>query len=894
MDDAQGDDLLMSLVENALGRLPEDRGDWLRSACGGDAELFARVLSYVDAETEMKDFLARPLTACFRVADFRLAALESAFADDPFAPGELVVGRFRIARRVAEGGMGMVYEATDDRLQRRVAIKCAKAGFGNRLPPEVRHAREISHPNVCRIFDIHTASTAQGEIDFLTMEFLEGQTLAERLKAGPLAAPAARAIANQLCEGLAEAHRNYVVHGDLKSNNVILVRATPGAPERAVITDFGLARSRNKAGEASSSAQMASAPVGGAPGYMAPELSLGAKPSTASDVYALGAILRELVSGPRSAVFGRWAFRRWNAAIAKCLDPDPPRRFVDGVALRQALRPPLTRRWALGAVAATMLAASVSGVATFQRATAPKQMVRLALLPFQSAVDAADPAARLSHDTSARLAQLRGNAETKVVFVEGKGAAARQVDTVEKARMVFSATHVVQGRLEAKNPGTEDESDVLHVYLTDTESGVNKKEWTVQYKPAELRYAPVALAGMVTNSLNLPPLMTSATVINAAARQDYTTALSYMKGDIRPDDDIHLMKRVVMADPASALGYAGLAEAQSFKSRVSGDPVWTEKARESVRQAELRDPDLPEVHMIAGWLEKTSGHYEVAEAHFLRVIAIQRDNADAWRRLGQTYESGGHASEALDALKKALQFGPSGFRNHRELGVFYYRNNKFPEAVAEFGKMATLAPGLAESHRLLGETYYQMMRYREAESELAAGIRIQDTASAEQSLGAIFWDEKNDREAVERYLKALALGPQTSSLWLSLSFCYTEEGLQSKARDAFRRGLAASGKALAQDPRSGREHAMQAYFEAKLNDLARAETDADEALKLSQDDYTIQFAVLTYEAIGHRVTALSLLDGSPVTASEMSRYPGLEELRKDPRYTKLLDVKHIQ
>jgi serine/threonine protein kinase len=105
--------------------------------------------------------------------------------------------------------------AKEAKLERRVALKFAKAGFGKRLPPEVRHARQISHSNVCKIFDIHTAVTDRGEIDFLTMEFLEGDTLSDRLRAGPLPEPEARALARQLASGLAAAHANQVIHGDL-------------------------------------------------------------------------------------------------------------------------------------------------------------------------------------------------------------------------------------------------------------------------------------------------------------------------------------------------------------------------------------------------------------------------------------------------------------------------------------------------------------------------------------------------------------------------------------------------------------------------------------------------------------------------------------------------------
>src|SRR5947207_6937848 len=195
-------------------------------------------------------------------------------------------------RKVAQGGMGVVYEAWDEKLDRCIAIKCARTGFSGRLPPEVRNAREISHPNVCKIFEIHTASTERGAIDFIAMEFIEGETLAERLHRARLPEKEARTIALQLCAGLAEAHRNKVIHGDLKSNNVILSTGADGAV-RSVITDFGLARAPE------SSQSGAQSEVGGTPDYMAPELWKGGKATVASDIFALGVILHELVSGRR-------------------------------------------------------------------------------------------------------------------------------------------------------------------------------------------------------------------------------------------------------------------------------------------------------------------------------------------------------------------------------------------------------------------------------------------------------------------------------------------------------------------------------------------------------------------------------------------------------------------
>ena len=161
---------------------------------------------------------------------------------DPFCPGNLLIDRFRIKREIGSGGMGMVYEAMDEKLDRRVALKSARPGYRDRLPPEVRAARDVSHFNVCKVHDLHLATTAEGDVEFVSMEFIDGPTLSDRIsREGPVPEIEAREIARQICAGLAQAHRQGVVHADLKCANIILSQSSESGI-RAVITDFGLAK----------------------------------------------------------------------------------------------------------------------------------------------------------------------------------------------------------------------------------------------------------------------------------------------------------------------------------------------------------------------------------------------------------------------------------------------------------------------------------------------------------------------------------------------------------------------------------------------------------------------------------------------------------------------------
>src|SRR5262245_52598704 len=208
--ETERDERFMTLLETALSRPPSERRTYVNGACCDDPELCDALIQQIDCETRMGNFLLDPL-------------LQRHHIDHPFVPGDLLLGRFRIVSEVGEGGMGVIYEALDEKLNERRALKCAKPGFQRRLPPEARAAMRITHENVCRIYELHTVGTECGPIDFLSMEFLEGETLAERIKReGRLSSNEAKWILQQLCKGLGAAHRNQLLHRDLKSNNIMV------------------------------------------------------------------------------------------------------------------------------------------------------------------------------------------------------------------------------------------------------------------------------------------------------------------------------------------------------------------------------------------------------------------------------------------------------------------------------------------------------------------------------------------------------------------------------------------------------------------------------------------------------------------------------------------------
>ena len=277
--------------------------------------------------------------------------------------GQVLAGRFRIVRRIAQGGMGEVWEAEDlEFVGERVAVKTIRPEIArdawavSRFRREIQLSKKVTHPNVCRVFDLfHHDDPEDGpkeRITFLTMELLPGETLAARIgRGGAMAAGAVQPIARQMAAALAAAHAAGVVHGDFKSSNVMV--AGEGETARAVVTDFGLARREKPGSDRTSSA---SVNFGGTPAYMAPERVNGGGPSIAGDVYALGVVLYEMVTGrlpfegetpfaaaitneapPSPRRFAPDLDMAWERAILRCLAADPRGRFSRASEVARAL-----------------------------------------------------------------------------------------------------------------------------------------------------------------------------------------------------------------------------------------------------------------------------------------------------------------------------------------------------------------------------------------------------------------------------------------------------------------------------------------------------------------------------------------------------------------------------
>jgi serine/threonine protein kinase len=329
---------LKELFEGLADLAPEERVAYLDRVCGSDASMRAEIQRLLDADEKAGSFM--------RVPAVHWTSSTASESPAVFSPGEKVAGRFRIIRFLGQGGMGQVYQAEDEVLGGLVALKTVRPEIASdkqtfeRFKQEVRLAKEVTDENVCRVYDLDHHNVPP----FITMELVEGETLSARLRReGKMTMAEALPLVQHMAHGLHAAHEKGIIHRDFKPGNVMLTRTDSGEA-LAKVTDFGLARTAE--------CDNTSVPgkFTGTPGYMAPELLEGARATVASDIYALGLVVYEMVTGakpgyqrltepapsPRKQVPD--LDEKWESAILQCLERDPSRRFSSAAEVVRAIR----------------------------------------------------------------------------------------------------------------------------------------------------------------------------------------------------------------------------------------------------------------------------------------------------------------------------------------------------------------------------------------------------------------------------------------------------------------------------------------------------------------------------------------------------------------------------
>lgn len=869
----------MEIVQAALQQPLDERDTFVREACGDDDSLRREVTETVTWELRMGGFLRHPVLA-MKEPDRTLQA------------GQVIADRFVITRLIGEGGMGIVYEAFDRKRHQRVALKFAKAGFQRLLSPELEGALRVRHPNICLVNEIHTTLIDDCELDFLTMEYVEGVTLARSLEEdGKRPQKEALEIARQLCAGVAEAHRSGIIHRDLKSGNIMLA-STVSSGLRVVIMDFGLAGALGTDGA-----------EGGTPGYMAPELLDGAKASFSSDIYALGVILHEIVTDRMPvresedatseaepfvapSKLAKGLDPRWDRTILSCLNASPELRPSDARQVIASLeKRPLPKK-SLAALALLLLASlAIPQVREWVIDHVwPPPNVRLAILPLAGDSKSLAMAEGVLQDVTERVRRMRSGGRT-VVVIPPSEVVDRGVKTADEARAALHATDALD--IIVKNEGDD---LVAEGAVIDLATKTPLREFSGRYSPATIGSFPAALTGTVSAALRLGGPRTPETV-STAATPAYDRGLYLLRRDQQSfDDAIAAFEEAARLDPRSPLPAAALAEAHIMKFEQTAQQHCLDEARKALRSAENLNPDSPKVRLAAGWLKETTSQYEGALADYRRVLEFEPRNEEVFRRMAAVYDKLQMPSDAIAQYQNAIALDPGYYAGYHGMGVFYYYHGNYQEAAEQFQKSIDRAPGLYDEYTNLGAAFDELGRYDEAERAFLRSLNLRETPRALNNLGAMRAYQKRDDEAITYYARATTLDPSEYVYLENLADSYRRLRRLEEASAAYKKAMDLALAVLKQNPRLGYVRGFVGYISARLGDRQRAEDEIAQALQLSPSETkVIRNAVLTYETLGERDRAIQVLDGAPLQLlRELDRQPDLAEFRQDPRFRKLV------
>jgi eukaryotic-like serine/threonine-protein kinase len=638
------------------------------------------------------------------------------------------LGRYRLLERLGAGGMGEVWKAQDSRLDRPVAIKMLLRGaIGNEASLE-RFRREavalsrLSHAGIATVFDF---DSADGH-DFLVMEYVPGGTLESRLRQGPLPLDDVRSIGAAMAEALEEAHRQNILHRDLKPGNVALT--TDGRPK---ILDFGLALLLS--GDAVTGRLTQSGTVMGSLAYMAPEQLVGEGEDPRTDIYALGVTLFELATRQRPFPQERppalmFAIINTPAPSVRSLRPEASPDFDRLIA--SCLEKDRSRRPASAAAVAEALHRLPDVRASGPAPTAPRDVIRaVAVLPFRNVSQ--DPAQEYFADGMteavisdlARIKALRVISRTSAMRYKGTTLSLPEIARELNVEAVLEGSALlVGGRVR------------LNVQLIAART--DETLWADRYdrQLENILDLQSDLAERVAREIAITLTPSEATalahrdVVNPEAHLEYLKSRhSYLTGS-REGVDLGLRhaRRALELDPGFAGAWSAIADCNIIRA-IRGMAPPAEAGAEAIaaaRRALDLDPSFADAHASIGIIQLHTGQLREGITSLRRAIELNPGAAVAYNLLARALYSLERHDEALAAAKKAVSLDPLSALIHTGLGDSYYFSRQYEKSVLSFRMSIEIDPRFDGAHTDLARSLEALGRFDEARAEYEAGQRL--------------------------------------------------------------------------------------------------------------------------------------------------------------------------
>ena len=680
-----------------------------------------------------------------------------------------------MTEKIGQGGMGVVYKAEDTQLKRTVALKVLPPGYVDdddrraRFMQEARAAAALDHPSICTVHDV---GEADGQVYFV-MAFVDGKTLAGLIRAGELGAVRAVNLAIQIGEGLQEAHDKKIVHGDIKSANIMVTQKG-----RAKILDFGIAKDLGT-GESGRSKLIL-----GTPSYMSPEQTIEERVDQRSDIWSLGVVLYEMLTGKlpfRGEYEAAVVYSILHEApaplgpgaadipadlekiIAKALEKKPKDRYQTAADMVLALKvvnlqmgtrevsvattlalpaearaPSKTWTWVVSALVVLValgfwFASSVEfdfGTRPAGSAMPGETQISLAVLPLANLSERQNEdyfSAGMSEQlitTLARIESLRVISRTSVLRYKDANIPVGQI------AKDLNVSYVVEGSVQRVG-------DRVRITAQLIDAATEELVWTQSYD-RDLRdvltlQSEVARSIATQIQVKLSPTeelrLSRVNPVNPKAYEDYLRGRFFSNDRTREGLGKALEHyRMVVADsPDSALAYAGIAETHileanhGFLRPLEAAPL----AKEAALKAIEIDETLAEAYSTLGFIQSNfEWKWKDAEASYLKAVELYPGDATANQRYGIYLSRMGRHAEAAEAMRLAHDLDPLSLTINNALGVVLYRAGQYQQAVSQLRSNLELDEAYYRTYYNLGRCYMQQRRFDDAVAAFEQALQL--------------------------------------------------------------------------------------------------------------------------------------------------------------------------
>jgi serine/threonine-protein kinase len=639
-----------------------------------------------------------------------------------------MLGRYRLIERIGEGGMGQVWKAHDDNLDREVALKLLLRGTLEHATRRERFRREalvlsrLSHTGVATIFDFD----AQDGYDFLVMEYVPGGSIESRLAQGPLPISDVLTLGSKIADALDNAHRQGILHRDLKPGNIVLTR--DGDPK---ILDFGLAILLS-AGASTGRMTTPGMIVGSLP-YMAPEQLFGQADDARTDIYALGAMLFEMTTGKRPFIKDRpeslmFAIINQAAPSARSIRSETPEaldRLID-----ECLRKEPTRRPATASEVSRILRGIRDGTPSGALPLAKPDTIRaIAVLPLRNISQ--DPSQEYFADGMtdaiisdlARIKALRVISRTSAMSYKNTTKPLPEVARELNVDAVLEGSALLAGKrvrvsvqlISTRTDDTlwserydRDLEDVLSLQGELAEKVAHEIE--IQLTPRE--------AAQFVNRMPVDP----------EAHLEYLKARNSLFNGSPQAVELgrNYARRALSLDPSDVVAWCILAdcEAFSFIRGISNPAESAARATEAARRAIEIDPNSADANASLGLILTHSGHAAEGWRYVKKAVDLNPGNANAWSLFSRSAYAFERIPDALAAIDRAINLDPLAMNHYLGAGEAYYFARQYEKSVFYYRMALELDQRFDGTHSGLARSLEALGRFDEARTRYEEGLRL--------------------------------------------------------------------------------------------------------------------------------------------------------------------------